>query len=151
MLCCCILWLLSEVEWRTQGSRPRTALPRTDPLEAKDRNARGRGQGPRTPAQVFSKKKVLKIFFSRSPKNNVCKKNFSGDPQNLNNSKYSAVLEPRTGQIFKGLRLQSQGQRLDLRGQSQGLQNVSSRTSLRTSSRTPPLVVVKALTAELSY
>ena len=27
--------------------RPRTALPRTDPLEAKDRNARGQGQGHR--------------------------------------------------------------------------------------------------------
>ena len=42
--------------------RPRTAFPRTDPLEAKDRNARG--QGPRTQPQVFSKKKVFKIFFS---------------------------------------------------------------------------------------
>ena len=44
--------------------RPRTAFPRTEPLEAKDRNARGQGQGPRTPAQVFSKKKkVFKNFF----------------------------------------------------------------------------------------
>ena len=34
--------------------RPRTAFPRTDTLEAKDRNARG--QGPRTQAQVLSKK-----------------------------------------------------------------------------------------------
>ena len=34
--------------------RPRTALPRTDPLGSKDRNARG--QGARTQAQVFSKK-----------------------------------------------------------------------------------------------
>ena len=34
----------------------------TEPLEAKDRNARG--QGPRTQAQVLSKKKkVFKIFF----------------------------------------------------------------------------------------
>ena len=47
--------------------RPRTALPRTEPLEAKDRNARGQGQGPRTQAQVFSKKKVFKNFFRRSP------------------------------------------------------------------------------------
>ena len=38
-------------------------LPRTDPLEAKDRNARGEDQGPRTQAQVFSKKKVFKQFF----------------------------------------------------------------------------------------
>ena len=73
--------LLPEVESKTQGSRPnqehkknprprpRTAFPRTDPFEAKDRNARGQGQGPRTLAQVFSKKKGLqKFFFMRSPK-----------------------------------------------------------------------------------
>ena len=36
--------------------RPRTAFPRTDTLEAKDRNARGQGQRPRTQAQVLSKK-----------------------------------------------------------------------------------------------
>ena len=35
-------------------------LARTDPLEAKDRNARG--QGPITQAQVFSKKKSSKFF-----------------------------------------------------------------------------------------
>ena len=60
----------SEVESRTQGSRPRTQknprprprtdFPRTDTLEAKDRNARG--QGPRTQAQVLSKKKKKKVF-----------------------------------------------------------------------------------------
>ena len=38
--------------------RPRTAFPRTEPLEAKDRNARG--QGPRAQAQ----KKGLQNFFS---------------------------------------------------------------------------------------
>ena len=46
---------------------PGTALPRTDPLEAKDMNARG--QGPRTQAQVFPKKKrSSKIFFRHSQK-----------------------------------------------------------------------------------
>ena len=45
-----------------KNPRTRTALPRTDPLEAKDRNARGQGQGPRTQAQV-SKKKVFKEVF----------------------------------------------------------------------------------------
>ena len=40
-----------------------TAFPRTEPLEAKDRNARGQGQGPRTQPQVFSKKKVFKKVF----------------------------------------------------------------------------------------
>ena len=73
---------LSEVESRTQDSRPRprtqknprprprTAFPRTDTLEAKDRNARGQGQGPRTQAQVLSKKKKKKKGLH---------KNFSGD------------------------------------------------------------------------
>ena len=44
-----------------KNPRPR---PRTDPLEAKDRNARGQGQGPRTQPQVFSKKKGLEKSFS---------------------------------------------------------------------------------------
>ena len=44
--------------------------------------------------------------------------------------------------IFEDLRPRLQGQGLDLRGQGQGLQNVSSRTSSspRTSLRTPPLL-----------
>ena len=46
----------------------RTAFPRADPLEAKDRNARGQSQGPRTQPQVFYKKKGLqKFFFRQSP------------------------------------------------------------------------------------
>ena len=44
-----------------KNPRPRTAFPRTDPLEAKDRNAQG--LGPRTQLQVFSKKKVFKKSF----------------------------------------------------------------------------------------
>ena len=51
----------SEVESSTQGSRPRTAFPRTDPLEAKDKNARGQGQGHRR--KRSPKKKVFKNFF----------------------------------------------------------------------------------------
>ena len=72
---------LTEVELRTQGSRPsprtqknprprpRTAHPRTDPLAAKDKNVRGQGQGPRTQAQAFSKKekRSSKFFFMLSP------------------------------------------------------------------------------------
>ena len=54
--------------------RPRTALPRTDPLEAKDRPSRG--QGPRTQAQVFPKKKVFKIFFQVISKKKVGQKFF---------------------------------------------------------------------------
>ena len=61
-----------------KNPRPRTAFPRTDTLEAKDRNARGQGQGPRTLAQVLSKKKKSsQKFFRRSPnKNKIFTKNF---------------------------------------------------------------------------
>ena len=45
-------------------TRPRTALPRTDRLEANDRNAPGQGQGSRTQTLVLSKKKVLQKNFS---------------------------------------------------------------------------------------
>ena len=107
-----------EGESRTQGSReghkknpkptPRTALPRTDPLKAKDSNARG--QGPRTQAHVLSKKRSSEKFFRRSPKKKIFRKKFkaifrkkrfpkkfSGARQTFNNSKNSAVLQPRTG------------------------------------------------------
>ena len=51
-----------------KNPRPRTAFPRTDPLEAKDRNARGQGQGPKTQLQAFPpKKRSLKKFFRQSP------------------------------------------------------------------------------------
>ena len=75
--------LLSRVKSRTQESRPRprtqknprprpkTAFPKTDPLEAKDRNARGQGQGPRTRAQGFSKNN---FFFRRPQKKKRSKK-----------------------------------------------------------------------------
>ena len=94
--------------------RPRTAFPRTDTLEAKDRNARGRGA--RTQAQVLSKKKGLhksfsgdlkrkkkvftKIFQAISTKKRF-PNNFSSSPQNFNNSKNTAVHEPRTGQFSR--------------------------------------------------
>ena len=59
--------------------RPRTAVPRTDTLEAKDRNARG--QGPRTQAQVLSKKKKgpHKNFSGDLKKKKGLHKNFSSD------------------------------------------------------------------------
>ena len=54
-----------------------TAFLRTDTFEAKDRNDRGQGQGPRTPAQVLSeKKRSLQKFFKRSPQKNVFQKIF---------------------------------------------------------------------------
>ena len=112
---------------RTQGSTPRprtqkkseakakdSPFPRTDPLEAKDRNARGQGQEPRPQAQVISKKKVLKTFFrrKRSPKfffrrspteenkkrsSQIFREVSGVSQQNFKGSKNSAVLEPRTG------------------------------------------------------
>ena len=116
---------LTEVESRTQGSRPRprhkknprprprTAFPRTDTLEAKDRNARGQGQGPRTQAQVLSKKKKVftKIFLAISTKKRF-PKNFLSAPQNFNNSKTSAVLEPRTGHFLRTLGLEAKAKDL---------------------------------------
>ena len=75
----------AEVKSRTQGSRPRrqkkkkknprprlrTTLPRKNPIKAKDRNARGQRQGPRTQAQVFSKQKVFKNFFQAISKKSL--------------------------------------------------------------------------------
>ena len=104
-----------EVESRTQRSRPRprTAFPRTDTLKAKDRNDRGQGQGPRTQAQVLSKKN-FHTNFSGDLKKKGLHKNFSSDlhkktfskkffqrSTKFNNSKNSAVLEPRTGQFSR--------------------------------------------------
>ena len=98
--------------------RPRTAFPRKDTLEAKDRNARGQRQEPRTQAQALSKKKqkgfhknfsddlqktkkkvFTKIFQAISTKKRF-PKDFSSAPQNFNNSKNSAVLEPRISGQF---------------------------------------------------
>ena len=83
---CSSLLYLPEMESRTQGSRPRPrtqknprprkAFPRTDTLEAKDRNAQG--QGPRTQAQMLSKKKkvITKIFQAISKKKKKKRKVF---------------------------------------------------------------------------
>ena len=84
---------------------------------SEDRHSRGQGQaqglGPRTQAQVLSKKKkgLHKIFqaiskkkrssqkfFWRSPQKNVFQKIFQAL---LKISKNSAVLEPRTGQFSR--------------------------------------------------
>ena len=104
---------IAKVESRTQGSRPRprtqknprprprTAFPRTDTLEAKDRNARGQDQGHKRKCAPKKKKKIFtKIFQAISTKKRFPKK-FSSASQNFNNSKNSAVLEPRTGQFSR--------------------------------------------------
>ena len=115
------------MESRTQGSRqehkknprPRTALPRTDPLEAKDRNARG--QEPRTQAQVLSKKKrSSKKIFRRSQEKTVFQKIFQALHKLFTTQKI----------VLSSSRVRGNFQGLDVRGQ--GHQIVSSKT--------PPLV-----------
>ena len=83
--------------------RPSKAFPRTDPLEAKDRNARGQGQGTRTQAQVLSKKKrSSQKFFKRSSQNNVFQKIFQALHKILTIQKI--LLSSSRGQAnFRGL------------------------------------------------
>ena len=99
-----------------RNPRPRTAFPRTDTFEAKDRNARGQGQGHKRKCSPKKKKGLHKnysddlqkkkktvftnIFQAISTKKRF-PKNVSSAPQNFNNSKNSAVLEPRTGQFSR--------------------------------------------------
>ena len=85
-----------------KNPRPRTALPTTDPLEAKDRNARSQGLGHKR--KCSPKKKGLQKNFSgdlQKRKKKVFRKLFSGAPQTFNYSKNSAVLEPRTSQFSR--------------------------------------------------
>ena len=99
----------AKVTKKNPRPRPRTTLSRTEPLEAKDRNAQG--QGPTTQAQVLSKKqikKVFKEFFQAISKRGKQKRSsqifreVSGVfQQNFSNSKNSGVLEPRTGQFSR--------------------------------------------------
>ena len=84
--------------------RPRTAFPRTDTLEAKDRNARG--QGPRTQSasalQKKKKKRSSQKFFKRSPLKNVFQKIFQALHKILTFQKI--VLSSSRGQAnFRGL------------------------------------------------
>ena len=115
------------MESRTQGSRPRPRTQKKSEAKFKakdslseDRHSRGQGQEcsrPRTKdtrASALQKKKVFtKIFQAISKKKVFAKifqaistkkrfpKNFSTAPQNFNNSKNSAILEPRTGQFSR--------------------------------------------------
>ena len=142
---------MPEVESRTQGSRPR---PRIKKSEAKakdsaseDRPSRGQGQKcsrtmPKTKDTDASalQKKGLQNFFSGILQKKGFKIIFSGNLQNKRSSKqffrrstkfsqFKKYCCPRAENraIFEDLRLQSQG--LDLQGQGQGLQDVYPRTS----------------------
>ena len=70
-------------------SRPRTGM-----LEAKAKD-----QGHMR--KCFPKKKVFTKIFKAISTTKRFPKNFSSAPQNFNNSKNSAVLEPRTGQFSR--------------------------------------------------
>ena len=72
-------------------SRPRTGM-----LEAKAKD-----QGRKRKGSPKKKKRSSQKFFKRSPQKNAFQKNFSSAPQNFNNSKNTAVLEPRTGQFSR--------------------------------------------------
>ena len=133
--------------------RSRTDFPWIEPLEAKDRNAQG--QGPRTQRASFLKKKGLRTKiahfpqnFRRFPQTNkyIKKEGFRAENRKFfvkfqTKKKYhdlgpfltnqKIVLSSAKDRAFlRTWRLQ--GQRLDLRGQGQGFQYVSSRT--------PPLI-----------
>ena len=71
-------------------SRPRTGM-----LEAKDQGHKRKCSPKKEKKKVFTK-----IFQAISTKKPFLK-NFSSAPQNFNNSKNSAVLEPRTGQFSR--------------------------------------------------
>ena len=155
---------LTEVESRTQGSRPRTqknkkirgqgqgqpfrgqtlSRPRTGMLEAKAKD-----QGHKRKCSPKKKEGLHKNFLGYLQKKKSLHKNFSSDLHKKTFSKkffkrsmkfeqFKKYCCPRAEDrpIFEDLRPRGQGQGLDLRGQGQGLQNVSSRP--RTSSRTPP-------------
>ena len=119
---------------------------------SEDRHSRGQRQKcsrPRTKdtgASVLIKQKrktSSKFFFRRSPieenkkrSSQISRKVSGVFIKNFNNSKSSAVLEPRTGQFSRTWGLETKTKNFDLRGQ--GLQNVS--LTPRASSRTPPLI-----------
>ena len=48
---------LEAKDTKKSDAKAKDSLSEADPLEAKNRNARSQGQGPRTQLQVFSKEK----------------------------------------------------------------------------------------------
>ena len=82
-----------KIQGQGQPFRGQTlSRPRTGMLEAKD-------QGHR--CKCSPKKEIFKHFFRRSPKKKGLQKFISRDLQNFNNSKNTAILEPRTGQFSR--------------------------------------------------
>ena len=150
----------AELRWSrgnmAQGQGHKKIQGQGQPFRGQTRSSQGQEcSRPRTKvAKCFSKKKsskffsgdlkkrYSKFFFSRSSKEEYIKRlrKFSARFLAFSNAilRVQKIIQSSSrGQgNFRGLRLRDQG--LDLRGQGQGLKNVSSRP--RTSSRTPPLV-----------
>ena len=107
---------------------------------SEDRHSRGQGQEcsrPRPRTKDTSASALQK-------KKKGLHKNFSGDLQKKKKKVFTKIFlaistKKRFLKNFSSAPLRSRGQGLDLRGQGQGLQNLSSRP--RTSSRTPPLIL----------
>ena len=111
-----------EVESRTQGSKPRTqkkSEAKAKDSLSEDRHSRGQGQEcsrprPRTKdtsASALQKKVFTKIFQAFSTKKRF-PKNFSTAPRYFDNSKNSAVLEPKTGQFSRTWGLEAKAKNL---------------------------------------
>ena len=84
-----------------KNPRPRTAFPRTDTLEAKDRNVRGQGHKPKCSPKKKKKRSSQKLF-KRSPQKNVFQKIFQTLHKILTIQKI--VLSSSRGQAnFRGL------------------------------------------------
>ena len=91
-------------------SRPRTGMLEA---KAKDQGHKRKCSPKKKKKKVFTKifqavsktknkkRRSSQKFFKRSPQKKRFLKNFSSAPQNFNNSKNSAVLEPRTGQFSR--------------------------------------------------
>ena len=118
----------TRLEAKTQKNpRPRTAFPRTEPLEAKDRNARGQGhkrkcspKKKRSSQKFFrrspKKKRSSQKFFRQSPQKNVFQKIIQALHKILTIQKI--VLSSSRGQAnFRGLEAKAKDFKMCPRGQ----------------------------------
>ena len=116
--------------------KPRTAHPRTDLFEAKDRNAKDQGHkrksSPKKSLQKFFsgdlKKRSSKNFFRRSPVKYTLLKFFFRRSTKFQQFKKSAVLELRTGQFSRTWGLEANVKDLIFEAKAKDFKITSSRT-----------------------
>ena len=120
----CVTNLLAEVESRTQGSMPR---PRTQ------KNIPGQGQGQPFRGQTLSRPRTGML--EAKAKDQGHKRKCPPKKKKVFTKIFQAISKKKKRSSQKFFKRSP----LDLRGQGQGLQNLSSRP--RTSSRTPPLFI----------